>query len=1208
MDDLNTNPDTVDGPSLNGQHLNNEELILAQEAGWQRGNPLPVEAYLAQHPELNGKDDVIIDLLTREIRLRRQYGEQPELQEYRGRFPRYEARLAKQFPFPTSIEAKIDLSTTQPDLSPPDNLVQTPSDVGGYEILKEMGRGGMGIVYKARHRGLNRLGALKMIYPGGRDGEERLARFRGEAEALGRLEHPNIVQIYDIGEHQGRPYLVMEFLTGQSLEDHLQGVPQPARQAAELTETLARAVHYAHQRGIIHRDLKPANVMLPYAAAGIQGRNYDGTKDNTLSEGSTSDPQAVSLFASAGSDGKSQLSTYAPKITDFGLAKLVGSGSGQTRSGAILGTPSYMAPEQARGDHAAVGPLTDLYSLGAILYTLLTGRPPFHAESVWETMNQVECQDPIPPRQFQPRIPGDLETICLKCLQKDPRRRYASVGAFADDLHRYLIGDPIKARPTPVWERAWKWVKRRPTIAAVTATAVLLLGVLVTAHYVHLRAELMKAQSEMTLKEIERALDSIETEINARNWQQARQQQVAAFENLLLPAIATYPTSPGLGELTKRAEGLERSITARLTDQSRLNLFRAYRNDVADLTTPFIGMSAAASHARARVAIDQALALFHTNLRERSLPIADSSTHFTQSERDEVREGCGLMLLELAGSLRASVASSKLEAAHQAEIEEALRLLNRAATLVTTPLIDVGIARCRALLGSGAEKISLPHVEAPSLTRAFEFYLHGCDLSREERWREAIVALEHALEREPDLYAAHRVISICYLKLTQYDTNPTPLLLAREHLNRCIQLRPNQIQPCLERGHVLSSLREFAASDADFNTAEQLLSAHPDEMSLYALLNSRGVSRINQKQLDAAIVDLRRAIALQPTEYAGHVNLARAYQEKNQWHDAAAELDRAIALQPPRMLAALYRSRSRLRQERGDWAGALADALQAKGQLLDDAKSSSAIEDWRRVSQLSLKCDKPADAVKAADAILAIDATDPEAYRLRAEGLLEQKHFQAAEQALNGYFKAAGTSGLLDTWAFRARARARTAIREYKTAAEDYSRVLDQMPNDMAALAGRGWSYLFLEAWKLALDDFERMIKIDKASGDGYNGRGYALVKLGKYREATADADAAVRLGGPQPARTLYNASRIFAQALQQAEADPLEQTPRGKRNREDYEDRALRLLSQSLIELPDGDRGLFWKETVERDAALLPLRRNPRFVKMAESYSGPSS
>jgi WD40 repeat protein len=330
--------------------------------------------------------------------------------------------------------------------------------VSGYEILEELGRGGMGVVYKARQLRLNRLVALKMILAGAHADPADLARFQIEAEAVARLQHPNIVQIYEVGECNGRPYFSLEFVEGGSLHDRLDGTPQPLTDAARMIETLARAVHYAHERGIVHRDLKPANILL-HAKSEIR---------NPKSESGTG--PGIDL---PDSDFGFRISDLEPKVTDFGLAKQLDSEQCYTHTGAVLGTPMYMAPEQAEGRIKDIGPCTDIYALGAILYHLLTGRPPFRGATILETLEQVRLEDPLPPSRLQPRLPRDLDTICLRCLEKHPLRRYATAAALADDLHRFLNGQPILARPTSLWERTVKWARRRPAVAGLLAALAL---------------------------------------------------------------------------------------------------------------------------------------------------------------------------------------------------------------------------------------------------------------------------------------------------------------------------------------------------------------------------------------------------------------------------------------------------------------------------------------------------------------------------------------------------------------------------------------------------------------------------------------------------------------------------------------------------------------------------------------------------------------
>jgi WD40 repeat protein/tRNA A-37 threonylcarbamoyl transferase component Bud32 len=333
---------------------------------------------------------------------------------------------------------------------------RTAPTIPGYEILGELGRGGMGVVYQARLVRLNRPVALKMILTGPHAGAEAAARFLAEAEAVAQLQHPHIVQIFHIDEHAGFPYFEMEFVGGGSLAARLDGTPRPPREAARLVETLAGAMAEAHRRGVVHRDLKPANILLT--------------------------PEGV------------------PKVADFGLAKLLNVESGLTRTDSVMGSPSYMAPEQAGGRTKEVGPAADVYALGAILYELLTGRPPFRGATVLETLEQVKTTEPVPPSRLVPGLPRDAETINLKCLQKDPSRRYESAAALAEDLRRYQAGEPIVARPVGSAERAWRWCRRNPVVASLTAAVLLLFAVgFAGVAWNYWRAEAARRELESTL-------------------------------------------------------------------------------------------------------------------------------------------------------------------------------------------------------------------------------------------------------------------------------------------------------------------------------------------------------------------------------------------------------------------------------------------------------------------------------------------------------------------------------------------------------------------------------------------------------------------------------------------------------------------------------------------------------------------------------------
>jgi len=452
-----------------------ETVLDEQRERWKLGDRAPVEEFLARYPALRVDSEAVIDLVYQEVLLRRQLDESPAAEEYMGRFPTCSEAIIRQFAVDEAMRTADD-GLTMPRQGNVPLAVDRASGgqllaggvplpaIDGYELLDVLGWGGMGVVYKARDLRLGRIVAIKTIAEAQHATTEQLGRFLAEAEVVARLQHPHIIQIHTIGEHQGRPYFSLEFAGGGSLARRLAEGPLAAKAAAELAETLARAVHAAHRGGIVHRDLKPSNVLL--------------TADQV------------------------------PKIADFGLAKLLGGDSLRTLSGQALGTPSYMAPEQAEGRSKQAGPAADVYALGAILYHTLVGRPPFVGGSAIETLKLVVSTEVVPPRRQRPGVPRDLETICLKCLEKDPRRRYASALDLAADLERFGEGRPIVARPVGSIGRLWRWGWRNPKLA-LTSAALLLTFMLGTPALVllWLRARDDRARAEISRDLAERSRD-----------------------------------------------------------------------------------------------------------------------------------------------------------------------------------------------------------------------------------------------------------------------------------------------------------------------------------------------------------------------------------------------------------------------------------------------------------------------------------------------------------------------------------------------------------------------------------------------------------------------------------------------------------------------------------------------------------------------------
>jgi tetratricopeptide (TPR) repeat protein len=462
-----------------------DQICDSFEAAWKQtltGADRPnLEEYLGvvAGPE---RQALLRELLAVDIGYRRLLGETPTPQEYHERFPALPPKWLDHILTSAGGSDTLHTSTLT------SGTRAAPPSLPGYEILGELGRGGMGVVYLARQVQLGRTVALKMILAGSCAADEDVRRFLAEAAAVAHLQHPNIVQLFESGQHNRLPFFALEYVDGGSLAALVRTAPLPAARAAQVVEQLARGMASAHGRGVVHRDLKPENVLL------------------------TSDGIA--------------------KIADFGLAKRAQAGPSLTNTGVIVGTPSYMAPEQASGQSKAAGPAADVYALGAILYRVLTGRPPFQAATALETVMQVLHSEPVPPTQLQPSVPRDLETICLKCLQKEPAKRYASASALADDLERFLRHEPILARPLGRWERLVKWARRRPAVAALSA-ALLALTLLVIGGLLIgiglISAALTTAEKERDAKEEQRqiAVEAAHAESQAKIAEEAAKKALA---------------------------------------------------------------------------------------------------------------------------------------------------------------------------------------------------------------------------------------------------------------------------------------------------------------------------------------------------------------------------------------------------------------------------------------------------------------------------------------------------------------------------------------------------------------------------------------------------------------------------------------------------------------------------------------------------------
>jgi serine/threonine protein kinase/Tfp pilus assembly protein PilF len=1058
---------------------------------------------------------------------------------------------------PDQIAADVTVSTRTPT-----------SVVPGYEILSELGRGGMGVVYLARQVALDRDVALKMVLAGELAGPAERVRFRTEAEAIARLQHPNVVQIFEVGEAGGRPFCSLEYCPGGSLDRKLQGTPLPPAEAARLVETLARAVQAAHDRGIIHRDLKPANVLLA----------ADGT----------------------------------PKVSDFGLAKRLDAQTVHTASGAILGTPPYMAPEQASGAKThPIGPATDIYALGAVLYECLTGRPPFRAPTPLDTMFQVLNQDPVAPRQLQPNLSRDLETICLKCLEKDPKRRYPSALELAEDLNRFLQGEPIHARPIRTWEKGLRLVKRHPALAALAAGVTVLI---LTASAAGIYIRIQRTENEKMELALIAEKEKSYAEEERRKWEamQGLQQQRDAIRDVIAKgdqavltkewnvarsrfeaAISQSKVDPNLVNLGREAELKLKGVRSQLDALSEQDRFCARENEALFMA---LGPSALGRRARQkaiRAQVTDALNVVHVS--PDTSGTLDVGAGYTKDAREEVAQGCFQLLALLAESVSQPLPGQTREE-YQTQQKEAIHILDRAASLTPSmPLMrsyHLRRANCLEVLKQDADVRAERKLAAKleAKTRV-DFFLLG-----EQRFQEgdpdgAANWFETALSYRSEFWPRY-LLAQCYMQqageISQATQRQALFDRAREQLDTCLASQhpePARVWILLVRGTVYANMNmanSYDQANKDFDAALAILKNKADDAAMYALLNNRGIMQVERRNYSNAIQDLERAIRVHPKQFQAYLSLAKVYDEQAKqaktlddrqaaFAKAEAEFRRAldVAAQQVKdreldvaLLALLYRNVGAFHQQHRqperalkDFESAVAVARQnvpAGKRLPDDPTEREALArghfDCGRVHQTQKRYPEAVQAFdRAIDALRELEQ-GPQllqrwgVYRWRGDAQMQMQDYEGAVASYDHYLRrgffrypigglfALGSGGplhavlLLDirlqyraggrliAEIFRARGFSRMKLNQFEAAVEDYDYALELEPEDWASYAQRGRCFLVLSRYAPAEHDFHRALALNPRKPDLYTGRALARVKLGRVPDAIGDTKEALRL------------------------------------------------------------------------------------------------
>jgi serine/threonine protein kinase/tetratricopeptide (TPR) repeat protein len=797
--------------------------------------------------------------------------------------------------------------------------------MAGYEILGELGRGGMGVVYKARQLGLNRLVALKVVLAGAHADEVQLARFFIEAEAVAGVQHPNIVQIYDVGSHDDLPYFSLEYVDGGNLAQKLDRKPQPPKEAARIMDAIVRGVVCAHQRGIIHRDLKPANVLL--------------TRDGI------------------------------PKITDFGLAKRLESDSGQTKSGSLMGTPNYMAPEQAAGNTKEVGPRSDQYALGAMLYEMLTGRPPLVGTTIAETLELVQKKEPLPPSRMQPGVPRDLETICLKCLQKEPEKRYSSAESLAEDLGHFLAGEPIRARPVSRAERVWRWCKRNPRVAALSTVILVLvltagtaLTALAVTHVQQEAAEARRSEDEQRAVEetrqlAQQRLEQVTETIKAGDHKRAL--------DMLRWSTPIFAAAPALEDLRTTWGDL----------RAQVEVYGDYKNVLDGVRFALSSGSPrrkqhAQEECRNLIELDEQIRT-HTGRAVAGLP--PLSAEQQQLFREDVFE-----TFLMAALLETELAKAGDAETRKAAARRSVDWLGRADSLLPgMRVVYANRSGCWGTLGNQeADAADKTRAQSITPTAAVDRFWHGFahhrraeaarrdgDVKGEQAlYRKEIAEYAAVLQLRPDHFWAYFNWANCQYELGNWHA-------ALVGYCACVRIRPDFPWVYNNRGTVHLRLGEREEARQDYTRALELDDAYADARA------NRGIAYFELGKRGEALADLDRAIDLNPDHAEAHAYRGMSYVKLGKTGPALVDLDRAIELAPD--YAPAYEYRVELRRARKQYSQAVEDY----SRLLELRADKGPI--YLKLAEVHHQMERDEDAINDCTQALALNPKDANAAYMR---------------------------------------------------------------------------------------------------------------------------------------------------------------------------------------------------------------------------------
>jgi len=1044
-------------------------------------------------------------------------------------------------------------------------------NVPGYDILGELGRGGMGVVYRAKQRGLGRMVALKMILGGANVNPEDIARFELEARAVGSMTHPNIVQVYEVSEFQGAPFFSLEFVDGGPLDSKLKSEPQPAEWCAQMMLQLSRGMAYAHSMQIIHRDLKPANVLI--------------TKDGI------------------------------GKIADFGLAKKMDADDGKTRAGSIMGTPSYMPPEQASGETADIGPLADIYSLGAMFYEFLTGKPPFRGTTLLQTLEDVRNKEPVAPNVLVASVPLDLQTICLKCLEKDKAKRYPTADELADDIERFIKGEPILARPVGMYTKTLKWAKRNQAKAAlIGVSAVAAVAIFLGSIYVMVLAKKAEASAKneeiLAKKELARdqaialELDGIRNEttpalISAKTLFDEKKFEEA--KDILGKVVAKTSGKDLLKEIYQSSNDLLMQTEARIKATNDMTLFSKHYDDALFHSSDAMGNRTEARESSISEAA-KGLALVGINYiedKEYKLKLPD---HLSGAEKKHLTDEALELAIILARRNAMPLPDISAEELKKRSLES-LEIMEKTRGFAKENhifhLIKGDLFKTLSQLPEAQAEFEKAKTIAPE--RASEFFFLGLGALNQNDYATAQDFFEKALRKDPEMFWANFLTSVCQVRQEQFAA-------ARASLTSCIATRPNLGPAYLVRGIVDGKLMrgKTSTTDSDYSEAfEDFKKAEKYGIPKFDVLVNEGNLFFEMNKFKDAQKNFEEAVKLKPNDPRGINNLALCYRKEGKNVEAIELFTKNIKANPISGDSYHWRGLAYLDLQPKEIQKAIEDFIQA-GNLRFLNKDK--IEDYLIAAELFYSTKNFEKALPLCNLAVQLNPSNSLSHLLKAKILLELNKFAESKTAFDDYFATHDPKkdSPLDPQAYKGRGICQRALNLLGPALSDLSRSAAMLPDDTQSRVRR--AMLLVSAWKdLAQDDFTMVL----ASKDAEPGqiiealtmRGYLRATQNNIKGAIEDADAALAKNPTPSVQTVLNAAGVYSVSGGKLELDS-DAKPELKPQADLYKKKAVELLKKAIEAFPEPQRQGIWGQAVSSDDSFDSLKKESEFKALQSKYA----